>query len=252
MQPLSAIVITFNASAYISQCLQSLIPVASEILVVDSYSTDNTPQLAQAFPVRFIQHTWEGYGQQKNWAMQLATHDHVLFIDADEVLSPELQQSILQVRQQGFTGGYRLQRLNQYFNKWIRHGLEYPDHKIRLFNRLQARWSEDPVHETVVFSIPIEIQLLDGFLFHYTYRDIHTLWLKMDRYAHLGAEKLYQQGKKASTKTLLLHPIATFGKAYLLKAGWKEGTAGLMLAVLNATSVFLKYAKLWLKQQGLN
>ncbi|PJJ76762.1 (heptosyl)LPS beta-1,4-glucosyltransferase [Thermoflavifilum aggregans] len=252
MQSISAIVITYNAAAHLQACLQSLLPVASEVLVVDSFSTDQTAEIAQTLPIRFVRHAWQGYGHQKNWAMEQVQHDYVLFIDADEVLSPELQQSILDARQQGLSGCYMLQRLNRYFNRWIYHGLEYPDHKIRLFDRREAAWSTDPVHETVVFKTVVQTHLLNGYLLHYTYQDMHTLWLKIDRYAELGAEKLYQQGKKSSCWQWISHPFATFWKAYLLKAGWKEGTAGLLLAFLAAISVFLKYVRLWLKHHHLN
>jgi len=252
MQAISAIIITYNAAAHLAECLQSILPVASEVLVVDSFSTDQTPELVQRFPVRFVQHAWEGYGQQKNWAMQQVEHDYVLFIDADEVLTPELQASILRVREHGLSGCYALQRLNQYFGRWIRHGLEYPDHKIRLFHRHEGKWSTDPVHETVIFNIATETRLLHGYLLHYTYRDIHTLWMKMDHYARLGAEKLHLQGKKASLMQCIFHPLAAFWKAYLLKAGWKEGAVGLLLACIAAISVWLKYVRLWLKQHQLD
>lgn len=252
MQPISAIIITYNASMHITACLESVLPVASEVLVVDSFSTDQTAELVQKFPVQFVRHAWEGYGQQKNWAMQQVQHDYVLFVDADEVLSPDLQQSILLARQQGLSGCYAVQRLNQYFGRWIHHGLEFPDHKIRLFHRRQAAWSNDPVHETLIFTAAVDKQLLGGFLLHYTYRDMHTLWLKIDHYARLGAEKLHQQGKKSSILQWIVHPFATFWKAFLLKAGWKEGSAGLLLALIAALSVFLKYVRLWLKQHQLD
>ena len=150
---LSVTIITLNEETKIEGCLKSVLPVADEILVVDSGSTDRTKAICDQYPVRFLVHPFEGYVDQKNYAMQNAHFDHILSLDADERLSDELTTSILQVKDNwGDVDGYAMNRFNNYCGHWIRHCGWYPDHKIRLWDRRCARWEGTDPHDKVVME----------------------------------------------------------------------------------------------------
>ncbi|MEA1898678.1 MAG: glycosyltransferase family 2 protein, partial [Bacteroidota bacterium] len=140
MIKISAVIISYNEEKYIGRCLESLQQVADEIVVVDSYSQDKTQEICEAHDVTFIEHEFEGYRQQKNWAMAQAENDNILSLDADECLSEELKNSILSVKDNLKADAYSFNRLNNYYGKWIKHSGVYPDRKIRLFDRRKGEW----------------------------------------------------------------------------------------------------------------
>ncbi|GAA0529355.1 glycosyltransferase family 2 protein [Chitinophaga japonensis] len=251
MHTLSVVIITNNEEKNIGRCLQSAAPVADEIIVVDSGSTDSTESICRQYPgLRFVFQPWLGYGPQKNAGIQLAMHDYILSLDADEALSETLAAAILQEKQRGFKGAYVLQRLNNFFGKFARHGLEYPDKKVRIFNRQEVKWNDSPVHEALE-GLPAgdRTTVLPGYLYHYSYDDLSSYLTKFNNYTSLAAESLYRRGKRASIFKLVFSPWFTFIKGYFFRAGFLQGRHGFLLAALAACYVLVKYAKLWLLQR---
>ena len=242
---ISVCIITLNEESDLPRCLASIKPVADEIVIVDSGSTDRTPFIATEHDARFIRHEWEGYVGQKNFALQKATKDWVLSIDADEELSPELQKEILQLKEASTDPeavGFEVPRVVFYEGKWIRFGDWYPDRLVRLFRKDRARFAGGSVHERLELqgsSLPLQ-----GELHHYTYKNLEDQLARMNRYSTLWAESAAQEGKKAGALAPLLHATARFLRAFLIKGGFKGGFLGLKIARLNASEVYLKYKKL--------
>ncbi len=241
---ISAVVITFNEEKNIERCISSLLKVADEIIIADSFSTDRTKEICEQYStVRFLQQEWLGFGPQKNWGNEQATYDYILSLDADEELSEELAVNILHIKEKGLNGVYSLDRLNYYYGKFLKHGLEYPDRKPRLFDRRTAQWNDSPVHEELL--IADKPLLLKGSLRHYTYDSIEGHVEKANKYTSLAAQKFIQKGKKPSLLKLLFSPPFTFIKAYILNRGFLDGRHGFILACLHTHGTFLKYAKHW-------
>lgn len=237
---ISATIITLNEEENIGACLESL-DFVHEIIVLDSGSTDRTPDICRNHPrVRFFQQEWLGFGRQKNKAAGLATHDWIFNIDADERVTPELKASILSADFARFAG-FRVSRENYFGNRWIRRCGWYPDYNIRLYDRRQAAFSDRSVHETI--ACRGAVGTLAGNLRHFTYSGIADYIVRMDRYSTLAAEELVRKGRCPGICSLLLRPAWTFIRMYLLKGGVLEGYTGLLLSLLYAQYTFLKYAK---------
>jgi glycosyltransferase involved in cell wall biosynthesis len=239
---LSVIIITKNESARILECLDS-VAFADEIIVLDSGSTDNTTDLARAFGAR-VESTsdWPGFGPQKNRALDLATSDWVLSIDADERVTPELAISIQSAMKQNRILAFRSARLSNFCGRFIRHSGWWPDYVVRLFKRGAARFSDAVVHETVVPTGPVGT--LDGHFTHFPYDDLDSLIAKINRYSSDGAAMMFAEGKRASLLSAVGHSSWTFIRIYLLKRGFLDGKHGFILAVTAASGSFFRYAKL--------
>jgi (heptosyl)LPS beta-1,4-glucosyltransferase len=246
MGELTGLVITYNEARNIGACLDALRQVADEIIVVDSFSTDSTAAICSRYPsVKFYQHAWQGFGPQKNFGASQASFDHILSIDADEVLSEQLVLSILEEKKKGFQGYYLLQRLNYYYGKFLRFGVEYPDHKPRLYNRKFVHWNQSKVHEELLIPGDQEGKLLSGHLKHFTYLTIEEHAGKQNKYTSLAAADLIAAGKQPSLVKILFSPMVSFIKAYFLKKGFMDGRHGLILAIMHANGTFQKYSKHW-------
>lgn len=227
MSRLSAVVIAFNEEKRIAQCLLSLQPVADEILVVDSGSTDQTVAIAMSLNAKVVHHPFEGHVQQKNFAMQQASFDWVLSLDADEVLSKELQSSILNVKQKGFVEcAYAFNRLNNYCGTWLKHGGWYPDRKIRLWNRLLGEWGGLNPHDQVILQKGVGVERLAGDILHYTYDSVEAHLQQMDRFARISAQAYFERGKRTHFLEVWLNPVFSFVRDYFLRAGFLDGSAG--------------------------
>ena len=238
---ISATVITLNEERNIPDCLASL-EFADEIVVVDSGSNDLTEELCRQNPkVRFFKQEWLGYGRQKNRAAELAVHDWILNLDADERVTPDLRQSIMQADLAKFSAA-RMARENYFGDRWVRYCGWYPDYTVRLYNRTACSFSEREVHESLEHSGRIET--LAGNLKHLTYTGIPDYLRRMDRYSTLAAQELFKSSKKCGVITLLVKPVATFLKMYVVRSGYREGRLGLVLSLLYACYTFCKYAKL--------
>ena len=245
MDRISAVVITRNEARNVERCLRSIAPVADEVLVVDSGSTDGTVALCEGLGARVVSHEWLGFGPQKNLAHGLASHDWILSIDADEALDPALQAAIAAEKARGLSGAYAVSRLNWYYGRWLRHGFEYPDRKVRLFPRSRAIWDDAMVHEFLRLDPGLAVTRLDGHLLHRAYERLEDHVEKQGRYTRLAAQDALRRGRRASPAKIVLGPPATFLRAYLLKRGFLDGLHGFVLAAVHAHGTLLKYAHLW-------
>lgn len=244
MSGISLVVITLNEVEHIGRCLESAKDVVDEMLVLDSGSTDGTIELCEKLGATVIDTPWEGYAATKNKGYTKAANNYILWLDADEALSPELKEAIAQVRD-NLKGAYSCNRLNYYYGYPLRHGGLYPDAKPRLFNRNEASWQGDFVHETLKLKTDVAVQHLPGDLLHYTTKDIADHVARINKYSSLVAQEMLQKGKSFSILKLMFSPIWRFKKMYLFKGGFKDGKAGLMVALLSGYAVGLRYAKLW-------
>lgn len=240
---ISACIITYNEEDRIEETLKSLFEVADEIIVVDAFSTDKTPEIVRNYNVRFFQRKWDGYSNQKNFAISQVKYPWILSIDADELISSELKKEILELKKgEPENDGFSFRRKTFYLGKWIRHSGWYPDKKIRLFRKESAYWEGDYVHEKLVFKG--KVKELRGELLHYSYRNLSDHVLRIERYSTLAAEKLLKEGEKSSYLKILLLPLFTFLRGFIFKRGFLDGIHGLIISFFSSYYVFLKFAKL--------
>lgn len=243
---LSVIIITYNESHNIQACLDS-VSWATEIIVVDSGSTDGTQKICQDFGCTVIDADWLGFGIQKNRALKAATQPWVLSIDADERIPETLKDEILTTSQQAEHNGYEIPRSSSYCGKFIKYSGWTPDYVLRLFKREQARFTDDLVHERVV--VDGSVGQLSIPMVHYSYLNLEQVIAKTDKYSTLGAQQLYQKGKKATLGKAIGRGLWAFIRTYIIRRGFLDGSHGLMLAISNAEATYYKYAKLALLWQ---
>jgi glycosyltransferase involved in cell wall biosynthesis len=219
-------------------------------VVVDSGSTDETRAIAEAAGARVLMRPFDGFRSQKQFAVDQATHDWVLCLDADERVSLELKGSILAARDAGFeANGYRFARLSDYFGKFLRRGNAYPDRVLRLFDRRRGGWRGDrEIHEAA--SVDGAVCTLAGDLIHYPYRSLMQQLSKTERYARMMAEYEFSRGKRASLAKLIFSPAWRFWRGYVFRLGFLDGWHGLVYAYVRANYVRQKTIMLWLLQQG--
>ena len=240
---LSAVIITKNEARHIAACLDS-VSFADEIIVLDSGSTDGTCDIARAKGAKVtVVNDWPGFGPQKNRALDLATCDWVLSIDADERVTPELAQAIDRVLRQPDYEAYKIARLSRFGGRWIRHSGWWPDLVLRLFRRGSARFSDAVVHEKVVPDKPAAI--LPGHFLHYPYADMAAMVAKVNRYSSDAAAMMHARGKKTSVLSIFGHAFWTFIRIYLIRRGFLDGKEGLILALTAASGSFFRYSKLY-------
>jgi len=245
---LSVTVICLDEAAEIGACLESA-RFADEIVVCDSGSQDATPEICRRYTSRVFTDPWRGFAAHKNLALERATGDWILSLDADERVRPELAEEIRAVlADPAAADGYTVPRRNHFLGQWIRHGGWYPDRTVRLFRRGRGRFLPRAVHESV--RVEGRVGALRGALEHYTYRSLSAYLARMDRYSGLAAAELWQAGRRARLADLSFRPVATFLRMYLLQAGFRDGRAGLVLAGLYAAQTLAKYAKLWELERG--
>jgi glycosyltransferase involved in cell wall biosynthesis len=244
MIKISTVIITFNEERNIVRCLQSLDGIADEIVVVDSFSTDQTVGLCKPYNARVLQHPFEGYMQQKKWASQQAANDFILSLDADEVLSPKLRKSILEVKNNWQADGYMFNRLTNYIGKWIRHCGWYPDTKLRLWDRRKGDWSGINLHESVKMSEDSKIQKLSGDLLHYSYYSTEQHLNQINKFTDIAAKEGVLKGKNTSMFIIIVKSIWKFKRDYIFKLGFLDGSAGFIVCYLSAHTTFIKYLKM--------
>jgi glycosyltransferase involved in cell wall biosynthesis len=240
--PLSAIVPCFNEERMIAACLESL-NFVDEILVVDSFSTDKTLELARGFPVRIIQHEYANSAAQKNWAIPQATHPWVLIVDSDERVTPELASEIKEILRKPEHDGYWIRRRNFFLGREIRHGTWRTDKVLRLFRRDSGRYQNKHVHAEI--EMKGSIGWCAHPLIHYSYRDLEDYLRKAPRYTTWGAMNARDKGIRGTRWRMLGHSAACFFKGYIIKRGFADGAEGLIIAMMESFSAFLKYARLW-------
>jgi glycosyltransferase involved in cell wall biosynthesis len=241
MPRLSVIVITRDEAANIRDCLAS-VRFADEIVVVDSGSTDGTPELCRGLADRIVVTDWPGFGPQKQRALELATGEWVLSIDADERVDAALRAEILAALGRGGVAGFYLPRLSFVCGTPVRHGGWYPDYVLRLFRREAGRFSPDVVHEKVL--VTGATARLATPLLHYSYVSLEQLVDKLNLYSTLGADKLRARGQRGGLGAAIGHGLAAFLRSYVAKAGFLDGRTGFIVAVSSAESAYYKYLKL--------
>ena len=239
--PLSAVLITRNAATVLEPCLESL-AFADEIVIVDSSSNDGTADIAQRFGVRVVRKEWLGFGRQKQFAVEQARNDWVLCLDADERVSAPLAASIGAALAAPVSPVYRMRRRNRFLGHWLSHGEGYPDWSPRLFNRMNARWSDDLVHEKVLFAVTPGT--LQGDLMHDSADDLASYLDRQNRYTTLAARQAFERGVSAGVFHLLFSPVVRFLKFYVLRLGFLDGLPGLVHISIGCMNSYLKYAKL--------
>ena len=240
--PLSATIITHNAGATLPRCLESLADLADEIVVVDSGSTDDTRVVAERFGVRWFDQPWLGYGRQKQYAVDAATHDWILSLDSDEALSLNLVHSITTVLIRPTHPVYALARQNYFMGRALCHGEGYPDWVVRLFDRRKARWSHDTIHEKVMASVTP--QRLEGVLRHDSAVNIRDYLERQNRYSTLAAEAMWAEGKRSHWLRAIASPLLRFMRFYILKSGWRDGFPGFCHITIGLFTSFVKHMKL--------
>ncbi|MFH1228571.1 MAG: glycosyltransferase family 2 protein [Planctomycetota bacterium] len=247
--PISVCIICFNEEANIRCCLDSIKWIkdaGGEIVVIDSLSTDKTVEICREYTDRVYQNKWSGFVNQKNFALDKATHDWVLSMDADEVLSDEARQVVIKEAESGFQAdGCLFRRHTFYLGRWINHGGWYPDWKIRLFRKSKARWGGCDPHDRIIIQNGSATKRLDCDIIHYTYKNISHQIKTIDRFSDASSETLMKDGKSFSIFNLLLRPPAKFLETYIYKLGFLDGLPGLIIAVASSFYVFVKYAKMW-------
>jgi glycosyltransferase involved in cell wall biosynthesis len=244
MIPISAVIITFNEERNIGRCLNSLQGIVEEIIVLDSFSNDKTKEICNTFTnVKFIEREWQGYSNSKNFANKLASNNWILSLDADEALSDELRENILQIKHKKLDGFYSFNRLTNYCGTWIRYGGWYPDKKIRLFNREKTCW-EGEIHEHLTNTDKEKVTQLIGDCLHYSYYSIEEHWIQTKKFSKQTAKMLHDDYKKASFLKRFLSPIFKFIKDYFFKLGFLHGLVGWRICSISAYATYLKYKTL--------
>jgi glycosyltransferase involved in cell wall biosynthesis len=242
--PISACIITFNEADRIERCITA-VSFCDEIIVVDSHSSDDTRGLAARLGARVIERDWPGYRSQKQYATDVAQHEWVLCVDADEWVTPELRAEILALKERGFPGayGYAAPRLTAYFGGFLRHGNAWPDRKIRLYRRSAARWVGYEVHEKIAVDGPV--RRLRAPLEHHAYRSLEDHLRRVDGYARLMAQEMHRAGRRCSLAAAFFHPFWRFFRGMLIKRGLLDGWRGWLYHCVEAGYVHRKYLRLW-------
>lgn len=245
MVKLSAVIITYNEERNIEKCLQSLVTIANEIVVVDSFSTDSTKSICLKYKVKFIEQKFLGYIEQKNFALTQASYNHVVSLDGDESLSETLQNSILKLKNNWILDGYYCNRLNDFCGQWIKHSDWYPNKKLRVFNRTKANWAGINPHDHIKLkNSASKAGHLKGDILHKTYQTYSEFNQKTEYFSTIAAKAYFDNGKKAPIWKIIFNPTWAFFKAYVLRLGFLDGFNGFVICVQTANITFLKYSKL--------
>ncbi|MCK4762985.1 MAG: glycosyltransferase family 2 protein [Candidatus Aminicenantes bacterium] len=239
---ISAVIIALNEEDRIRDTLDSCLEVADEIVVVDSYSTDKTVEIAREFGARIFQKKFIDYGSQKNFAIEKAENEWILNLDADERVSPRLKEEILKLKAQEEieADGFLINRKTFYMGRWIKHSGWYPDRKLRLFKKEKSRW-RGRIHEGLILTG--RTGRIGGDILHYTYRDMSDHVLRMNKYSYMQAEDIVKNKKKFLYLRALLLPAITFLRFYVWKAGFLDGFPGFVIALVSSWTTGMKYMK---------
>jgi len=239
-----AVILTFNEEANIDRCINSIRDLVDEILVVDSFSTDKTGQICKKLGARFVQHQFEGFIEQKNWGISLATHTYILSIEGDEALSDELRESIRWVKHHWSHDVYDFNRLTRYCGKWITHSGWYPEPKLRLFDRRKGRFGGSNPHDTFILKPGAKKHHLKGNLLHFGFNSISEHMDQTNKYSDIKAMSAYEKGRQSNWFKIVFNPSFRFFRNYFLRLGFLDGFYGFVVCSITAYSNFLKYTKL--------
>lgn len=240
--PISLVIITLNEEAHIERCIRSA-PFVDDVVVVDSFSTDRTVEIAEKCGARVFREKWRGFGPQKAFATEQAKHPWVISLDADEALSSELAAEILErFSSLDPEAGYLFPRKSYHLGRWIGHGGWYPDYQLRLFNKDRSQWNSAALHEKVEVKRRLKMK---QDLLHWVFDSLSDQVVTNDRYSTLGAQQLAAAGKRFSYFKLFTKPFSKFIETYIFKRGFMDGLPGFIISVGAAYSIFLRFAKLW-------
>ncbi len=240
---LSVAIITFNEENNIRRCIESVKMIADEIVVLDSYSTDETKELCLAHGVSFYEHAFDGHIEQKNRVLSLTQHQHVLSLDADEALTELAQKEILAVKENWAHDGYSFPRLNNYCGTWVKHSGWYPDRKLRLFDKTKGLWQGQNPHDKYVINTG-DVEELSGDLLHYSFYTEQQHLDQINSFTQIGAEELFKKGTSYSPFKKFSSAFAIFFGNYLVKLGFLDGDAGWKIAKNSMKAKLLKYNRL--------
>ncbi len=245
MIQLSVVIITFNEELNIARCLDSIKDVADDVVVVDSFSTDKTQEICLNKGVRFVQHVFDGHIEQKAYALTQARFPHVLSLDADEALSPELIKSILEVKKNWTQHGYYMNRLTNYCGTWIYHCGWYPDRKLRLWDSRLGSWAGVNPHDKFEMNVGDKAcGQLKGDILHYSYNTLEDHYKQVEYFTTISSQELFKKGESANLITIYFSPILKFIRDYFLKLGFLDGSTGFTISRISAYATYLKYKKL--------
>jgi glycosyltransferase involved in cell wall biosynthesis len=250
MIKLSVAIICFNEEKRIQKTLESVSHVADEIIVVDSFSTDKTEKICNKYNVKFIKNPFKGHIEQKNFALAQCSCDYVLSLDADEVLSEPLVESILRIKEKWDGDGYYLSRMTQYVDQWIRYSGWYPDRKLRLVKKEYARWGGENPHDFLELRSNGKTSLLKGDLLHYSYTSISSHVEQTNKFTSIAARAAFNRGVQSGMFKVISRPFLKFIRDYFFKRGFLDGKYGFIICYINALYAFLKYAKIRELQLG--
>jgi glycosyltransferase involved in cell wall biosynthesis len=246
MKKLAVLILTYNEEKNIDECVQS-VQLADEIIVIDSGSTDSTVELAEKLGAKVVYHPMdEGFAGQRNFALQQTEAEWVLYLDADERITPELAAEIRTIVQKNEPYAYEILRRNVVFGQRVNYGGHSPDYSLRLYPREAIHW-QGVVHEQAQVNLPI-LQTKNGML-HYTYTSWERYFFKFNQYTTLMAQQMGERGKKARITDIIVRPWFAFFRFYILKSGWRDGKIGFILAAFHAFYTMAKYVKLYYWQK---
>jgi (heptosyl)LPS beta-1,4-glucosyltransferase len=244
---ISASIIVFNEEENINELCET-VSWCDEIVIIDSASTDKTVEIAQKYTDKIFQREFKGYKDKHEFADSNTTGDWIFWIDADERVTPELRESIENLKKQNeadLPDGFWIARKTWYLGRWIKHSGWYPDYQMRLYRKSASFWDGVSPHETA--RVKGRTEKLKGEFLHYTKKSLSEHHQVLDRYSSLAAEYLVKNNKNVGAFNLFLNPISAFIRHYFIKQGFRDGVPGLIIAMFTAYSVFLKYAKVWEK-----
>lgn len=246
MEKLSVAIITLNEEKNIERCITSVEGLADEIVVIDSFSTDKTKAICRKFNVKFETHPFEGYIQQKQYALSTCNYNYVLSLDADEALSERLKAAIMLEKETGFRySAYTMNRLSNYCGQWIRHCGWYPDVKLRLFDKTLGAWGgQNPHDKFVLYNRQQKAVHLEGDIFHFSYYAIDEHYKQASKFAGIAANELSKKGKRSSILYATMKTGVKFFRNYLLKAGFLDGRNGFIISKISALETWWKYTRL--------
>lgn len=246
---LTVVILTKNSSDTIEKCLES-VKWCKDIVIVDSFSTDNTLEICKKFTDKIYQNTFTGYGDQLNWAFRKIESEWVLVVDSDEKLSQELQDEIknlIDKQKSPSLDGYYISRKSKFLGRWIYHSGWYPDYVLRLFRKDKTYYKKRKLGSSAI--VEGKTGYLKGKLLHYPYRDLAHYLQKFSRYTLFSAEQMYDEGEKANIFGITFKPILRFIRDYIFRGGFLDGKQGFIICVLSSYYVFMRYARLWEIQQ---
>ena len=247
---LSVAIITFNEEKNIARCLESVKNIATEIIVLDSLSTDNTKQICESFGTKFIAQPFLGYIEQKNKAIEYCTQPYILSLDADECLDEVLQKSIQQVLENNSTAdAFIMNRCTSFCGHWIKHGAWYPDKKIRLLKQGMGFWGGTNPHDKIILNKNAQLQQLKGDILHYSFYSLDEYITQSNKFTTIQSQAMLLQNKKSNWFKIIVNPMVAFVNGYIFKRGFLDGWDGYFIAKTIAYFTMVKYIKLLRLQQ---